>query len=400
MTLPEIPKVSKSENISENSIPNTNFSTIEPSHFFTYESGRKKNLSTEDVIRIGKQLQDQFYNMTENRNLSFSASASHHSGNWKTSFLYNLAQVIAQIFPITILPAKIIKNSTVLPPPKETHNSSNVSDSQETYASKKIDNQTTESPVPTNNGNVHIPKIKSLIRRKRTLELREKQLSKSIHTDIDKIRDLSSVGNKATLEGKEDTISRSRRSAETEGQNIYDLNAETIAEKLKLTAEQIQRCQTSLNNLKKAIRRYTSLSVELGERNSRVGQDLLVKQSIFLSNIRVKTHMEETEEFKKIMSTIKTEFNSHRVDIDKHFHGIWIAGAPPDGTEVYIKTFLQAYNDFDFYFWVDNQAYAAAKFSSMLKKIAFDAAVKELRSVTSQEVKDFVKQYDELKVKY
>lgn len=110
--------------------------------------------------------------------------------------------------------------------------------------------------------------------------------------------------------------------------------------------------------------------------------------------------MEETAEYKQVMTTIKTEFDSHRVKINKHFHGIWIAGAPPDGTDVYIKTFLQAYNDFDFYFWVDGHAYAAAKFSSMLKKIAFDSAVAELRSATSQEVKDFVKQYDELKANY
>ena len=433
MTLPEIFHIPKSKNRSEISSFSSNSSYIEASQFFSYENENTKNHTTEDVIRIGKQLQNQFYNMTESKNFSFSASASYHSGNWKTSFLFNLAQVISQIFPTAVVPAKIIKNTTVLPSFKKTPSPSDIKDVIE-----GLDHQIKKDSISSDNKDYQIPNMKSLIRKKRVVEQKNAKYEKTsspnslenkkstsdsyIHNKkivesetLEEIKESLSTTNslKSTkitdaIKGSlsKEAIARSRRkrspveNKETVQNTPYDLTPETIIEKLKLSPEQIRRCQTSLNNLKKAIRRYTSLSIELGERNSRIGQDLLVKQSIFLNNIRVKSLTEETSEFKQVMTTIKTEFNSHRVNIDKHFHGIWIAGAPPEGTDVYIKTFLQAYNDFDFYFWVDNQAYAAAKFSSLLKKIAFDAAVRELRSITSQEVKDFVTKYDELKVKY
>lgn len=65
-----------------------------------------------------------------------------------------------------------------------------------------------------------------------------------------------------------------------------------------------------------------------------------------------------------------------------------------------MRVFLDTYEGFDFYFWVDENAYAAAKFSSILKKVAFDAAIQDLRSATDESTKAFVKDYDELKQKY
>lgn len=424
MTLPEIAPVSSTKNRSDIAVPSTNSSSANASSLFIYDIDLHKNHSTEDVVKIGKQLQDQFYNMKENRNLSFSASPSHHSGNWKTSFLYNLAQLVAQIFPNTIVPAKILPNTTVIPPPSEPQDPQEGATQENPMAPEK--NLTTKDPIPIGPTQKNpLPKIKPLIKKKPTTQEKtpsqhqprvssassvpEKKKPFVERAPIPRAlkRFPSEVSSEEVSRVKEPKkSSRRKRALEPEESDDvatstpYDLTPETIAEKLKLTPEQIKLSQVSLNNLKKAIRRYLSLSEALGERNSRVGQDLLVKQSTFLNNIRVRAKLEETAEYKQVMTTIKTEFDSHRVKINKHFHGIWIAGAPPDGTDVYIKTFLQAYNDFDFYFWVDGHAYAAAKFSSMLKKIAFDSAVAELRSATSQEVKDFVKQYDELKANY
>lgn len=425
MTLPEITPVSSTKNRSDIAVPSTNSSSANASSLFIYDIDLHKNHSTEDVVKIGKQLQDQFYNMTENRNLSFSASPSHHSGNWKTSFLYNLAQLVAQIFPNTIVPAKILPNTTVIPPPSEPQAPQEGATQENPMAPEK--KLTTKDPIPIGPTQKNpLPKIKPLIKKKPTTQEKppsqhQPRVSSASSVPEKKkpfverapiprtLKIPSAVSSEEVSRVKEPKkSSRRKRAAPEESDDVadtiigtpYDLTPETIVGKLKLTPEQVKSAQVSLNNLKKAIRRYLSLSQATGERNSRAGQDLLVKQSTFLRNILVRAKMQETAEYKQVMTTIKTEFDSHRVKINKHFHGIWIAGAPPDGTEVYIKTFLQAYNDFDFYFWVDGHAYAAAKFSSMLKKIAFDSAITELRSATSQEVKDFVKQYDELKANY
>ncbi|WP_236731709.1 LifA/Efa1-related large cytotoxin [Chlamydia pecorum] len=425
MTLPEITPASSTKNRSDIAVPSTNSSSANASSLFIYDIDLHKNHSTEDVVKIGKQLQDQFYNMTENRNLSFSASPSHHSGNWKTSFLYNLAQLVAQIFPNTIVPAKILPNTTVIPPPSEPQAPQEGATQENPMAPEK--KLTTKDPIPIGPTQKNpLPKIKPLIKKKPTTQEKppsqhQPRVSSASSVPEKKkpfverapiprtLKIPSAVSSEEVSRVKEPKkSSRRKRAAPEESDDVadtiigtpYDLTPETIVEKLKLTPEQVKSAQVSLNNLKKAIRRYLSLSQATGERNSRAGQDLLVKQSTFLRNILVRAKMQETAEYKQVMTTIKTEFDSHRVKINKHFHGIWIAGAPPDGTEVYIKTFLQAYNDFDFYFWVDGHAYAAAKFSSMLKKIAFDSAITELRSATSQEVKDFVKQYDELKANY
>jgi cysteine protease domain, YopT-type len=318
-----------------------------------------QNHTTEDVVRIGAMLQQQFYNMTTGRNESFTVSPAHHSGNWKTSLLYNFAQLVAHIFSLNTVPAKIIHHENR---------------TKQNWESK----QPTVSPEKSSN---------------------KRDVSESIAV-VQRVK--PEVITKSSLKATKSIRRRKPRAVEEKREQLvkdsYDLRADTIASRLKLTEEQIQKCRISLNNLKKAIQRY--LNIDESERNSRKGQDLLVKQSIFLSNILERAKMEESEEFKQVMSIIKTEFNSHRVKIDSHFHGIWIAGAPPEGTDVYIKTFLQTYEEFDFLFWVDRQAFGAAKFSSILKKIAFDSSLKELRSITSQETHDFVKEYDELQAKY
>ncbi|QVE49097.1 LifA/Efa1-related large cytotoxin [Chlamydia crocodili] len=197
-------------------------------------------------------------------------------------------------------------------------------------------------------------------------------------------------------------LSRRKRGLEDEAQaggsatNTYDLTPENIVKKLGLTPEQERTCQTPINNLKKAIGRYNDLQTK----NSRKGQDLLVKQSTFLETIQKRAKISKQPIVEQVMTTIRTEFLSHKVKVDKHLHGIWIAGSPPDDTDAYIKVFLQTYTDFDFLFWVDETAYGAAKFSSTLKKIAFDSSLNDLRKETGEDVKKFVKYFDDLKAKY
>ncbi|WP_231165406.1 hypothetical protein, partial [Chlamydia pecorum] len=169
MTLPEIAPVSSTKNRSDIAVPSTNSSSANASSLFIYDIDLHKNHSTEDVVKIGKQLQDQFYNMKENRNLSFSASPSHHSGNWKTSFLYNLAQLVAQIFPNTIVPAKILPNTTVIPPPSEPQDPQEGATQENPMAPEK--NLTTKDPIPIGPTQKNpLPKIKPLIKKKPTTQ--------------------------------------------------------------------------------------------------------------------------------------------------------------------------------------------------------------------------------------
>ncbi|EHC8584285.1 TcdA/TcdB catalytic glycosyltransferase, partial [Salmonella enterica subsp. enterica serovar Enteritidis] len=194
----------------------------------------------------------------------------------------------------------------------------------------------------------------------------------------------------------------------------YDLTPKNIEEKLGITPEQKSTVKDLLNKLKKVISAYNSMP----DKNSEAGQNSLIQQGKYVDAIQkklpassqaqpkqAKAKEQKAEEKPKttpiegVLETIKTEFKGHRVPVEKIIHGIWIAGAPPDGIEDYMRVFLDTYEGFDFYFWVDENAYAAAKFSSILKKVAFDAAIQDLRSATDESTKAFVKDYDELKQK-
>ncbi|WP_370917922.1 LifA/Efa1-related large cytotoxin [Chlamydia pecorum] len=358
-------------------------------------------------------------------NISFSVSPSHHSGNWKTSFLYNLAQVIAQIFPSTMQPIRV---RPVTIPPSQGNTSSS-----ETPLSPKENLKTEEHLLPTNTSHP------SPRKRKTTFLLNPVNVRKYTHPFL-QTEPLSKVSAPSSV------LSRRKRAApdqpqqeaseNTESSKKYDLTEKNIEEKLKLNSEQKALITGDLEKLKKAINKYNALK----EKNSKVGQEALIRQSVLLDSIQKKLYPKEKaqktqapakpkEEKKKVeeekpkaepakapeapkpeekpktsveevLLTVKTEFKSHRVQIEKILHGIWIAGAPPEGTENYIKIFLQTYKDFEFFFWVDKKTYAAAKFSGIMKKIAFAAAVEDLRASTDQSVQTFIKDYDELKKKY
>ncbi|WP_375793456.1 LifA/Efa1-related large cytotoxin [Chlamydia sp. 12-01] len=437
MTLPEktTPATSTPTSQSNYTVPSTsnssysNQSTIASSsldeRLNLYDEAVNQNNSTESVVELGKKLQQEFFNLTNETSIRSTVSPSNHSGNWKTSFLYNLAQLVAHVVPTKILPAKITK-PTVLPPPTNHTETSSTHVSRRTNSSISENSTSLTQPsigggggsprkkrilaklvkasassrsrkptkTPTRYSPTHIPNSTSFLQESSTSleqsigETSSALIKKETTTPVQKVeKDLHSLSRRKR--GLED-------GAEISATQKYDLTPENIVDRLQLTPDQIKTCQTPINNLKKAVGRYNALE----NQNSRKGQDLLVKQSTFLETIYKRAKISKTSPAQQVMSTIKTEFLSHKVKVDKHLHGIWIAGSPPDETDAYIKVFLQTYTDFDFLFWVDETAYGAAKFSSTLKKIAFDSSLNDLRKETGEDVKKFVQYFDELKAKY
>ncbi|MEF9520049.1 LifA/Efa1-related large cytotoxin [Chlamydia crocodili] len=392
-----------------------------------YDEAVNQNNSTETVVELGKKLQQEFYNLTNSNTTVATASPSNHTGNWKTSFLYNLAQLVAHVFPTRIVPAKITK-PTVLPPPKNHTKTSSTYVSRRTNSS--ISDNTTSLAQPTIGGGGGALRKKRILAKlvKASVSSRSTQPTKTpaqyspahIPNSTSFLPESSTsieqaIGETSSALIKKDTttpvqkaakdphhLSRKKRGLEDKAEagssnaNKYDLTPENILEKLKLTPQQEKLCRISINNMKKAIGYYNTVE----EKNSRKGQDLLVKQSIFLDTLQKKAGLSASHPSFQVMATIKTEFSSHRVSVDKHLHGIWIAGSPPDDVSPYIKVFLQTYDDFDFYFWVDEKAYGAAKFSSTLKRIAFDASMKEIKEKTPEGAKAFIQYYDDLRKKY
>lgn len=324
-----------------------------------YNSLVKQDNTTEDVVRIGAMIQDSIHRDLKKK-LGGNFSPAHHTGNWKTSLLYNTSRLLAHLFSTTIQPARI--TPTPVSPRSENLQRGNPLSS----IKKSSPSQTSTVSFPTSSVSI-AKKGKSHLHR--------------VHKTSDR------------------RVSRKKRAVEeANGASIqkYDLTDKNIMDRLQLSAEEVASCQKSVNNLKKAISRYGGLR----DKNSRTGQSLLVDQSRFLEEIQEKLTLPEGHSSAQVMAMIKSEYKSHRVEVEKFIHGIWVAGAPPDGTDAYIKTFLQTYDDFLFHFWVDEKAYGAAKFTSSIKKIAFDSAITKLRESVPEADQAFIKKYDELRKKY
>ncbi|WP_213318315.1 LifA/Efa1-related large cytotoxin [Chlamydiifrater volucris] len=322
--------------------------------------------TTEDVVKIGELIQESINKTLEQRNpeqVVTEVTPARHTGNWKTSLLFNTSRLLAHLFSATVQPVRPTRPTqfTFRPHAEKTKASSVTK-----YANSTRDN-------------VAFPTTSTLL------------ASTSKHSR-------SSVSKAKKTPKKQ--FSRKKRTVDAENKVEvikYDLTDENIIVKLGLTPTQIDSCPKAINNLKKAINRYNSLR---NNKNSRTGQSLLVKQSEFLEQIQTKLKLSDTHKSFEVMSMIKAEYKSHRVPVEKLVHGIWVAGSPPEGTEAYIKTFLQAYDDFKFYLWVDDSAYGAAKFSSIMKKNAFDVAISKLKESIPESHQQFIKQYNDLRKEY
>ncbi len=386
-------------------VPNNGSLEESPQQIAVYNDRNFTNHTTEDVIRIGARLQRQFHNMTEETHIPFTTSPSHHSGNWKTAFLYNLAQVIAHLFPSTVQPIRV--NSTRVPPAStnSTKRSTPPPERQHTAVSKER--------APSSSSPEALPSVKRSSPRKRNklivthpVDVRNYVHSAKSNKDVTLSPPL--LVRKKRSEEKKEGIKEVKNG---ESLSKYDLTYQNIESKLGITSEQRASVQGLLNKLKRAITKYNTLT----EKNSSEGQEFLIQQAKIVEQIQKKLvstglakkgkeqkaeENKPNDSIKSVLETIKVEFKGHRVSVEKFIHGIWIAGAPPDGTEDYIRTFVDTYPDYTFYFWVDEKAYGAAKFSSILKKTAFDAAIQELRGSTEEATKTFIQEYDDLKKKY
>ncbi|WP_348660397.1 LifA/Efa1-related large cytotoxin [Chlamydiifrater volucris] len=322
--------------------------------------------TTEDVVKIGELIQESINKTLEQRNpeqVVTEVTPARHTGNWKTSLLFNTSRLLAHLFSATVQPVRPIRPTqfTFRPHAEKTKASSVTK-----YANSTRDN-------------VAFPTTSTLL------------ASTSKHSR-------SSVSKAKKTPKKQSSRKRRTIDAANQAEMIkYDLTDGSVVSKLKLTQQQIDACPKAISNLRKAINRYNNLRED---KNSRAGQSLLVKQAEFLEQIQKKLKLPESHEVSKVMSVIKAEYKSHRVSIGKLFHGIWVAGSPPEGTDAYVKTFLQAYEDFNFYIWVDSRAYGAAKFSSIMKKSAFDEAISKLRASVPESHQQFVRQYDDLRREY
>ncbi|WP_080122933.1 LifA/Efa1-related large cytotoxin [Chlamydia suis] len=389
-------------------VPNNGSLEELPQQIAVYNDRNFTNHTTEDVIRIGARLQRQFHNMTEETHIPFTTSPSHHSGNWKTAFLYNLAQVIAHLFPSAVQPIRV--NSTRIPPSStnSTKRSTPPPESPRTAVSKE--KEPSSSSIPEG-----LPSVKRSSPRKRNKLIVTQPVD--VRNYVHAAKSNKDVALSPPLLVRKKRSEEEKKESPKEVKNgespvsTYDLTYKNIESKLGISSEQRTSVQELLNKLKRAITKYNALT----EKNSSEGQEFLIKQAkiveeiqkkLFPTDATKKGQEQKTEEnklnpsIKNVLETIKVEFKGHRVDVEKFIHGIWIAGAPPDGTEDYIRIFADTYPDYTFYFWVDAKAYGAAKFSSILKKTAFDAAIQELRGSTEEATKTFIKEYDDLKEKY
>ncbi|WP_080127053.1 LifA/Efa1-related large cytotoxin [Chlamydia suis] len=389
-------------------VPNNGSREESPQQIAVYNDRNFTNHTTEDVIRIGARLQRQFHNMTEETHIPFTTSPSHHSGNWKTAFLYNLAQVIAHLFPSAVQPIRV--NSTRIPPSStnSTKRSTPPPESPRTAVSKE--KEPSSSSIPEG-----LPSVKRSSPRKRNKLIVTQPVD--VRNYVHAAKSNKDVALSPPLLVRKKRSEEEKKESPKEVKNgespvsTYDLTYKNIESKLGISSEQRTSVQELLNKLKRAITKYNALT----EKNSSEGQEFLIKQAkiveeiqkkLFPTDATKKGQEQKTEEnklnpsIKNVLETIKVEFKGHRVDVEKFIHGIWIAGAPPDGTEDYIRIFADTYPDYTFYFWVDAKAYGAAKFSSILKKTAFDAAIQELRGSTEEATKTFIKEYDDLKEKY
>lgn len=130
-------------------VPSNRSTETTPQNIEVYNDRNFTNHTTEDVIRIGERLQRQFYNMTEESRVPFTTSPSHHTGNWKTAFLYNLSQVVAHIFPSTVQPIRV-KPTRIPPsptPPPEVTTTAETSTSENKVTTISKEQEVTTKPL-------------------------------------------------------------------------------------------------------------------------------------------------------------------------------------------------------------------------------------------------------------
>ncbi|EHV09211.1 glycosyltransferase sugar-binding region containing DXD motif family protein [Escherichia coli DEC4C] len=241
-----------------------------------------------------------------------------NSGNWKTSFLCNLARLLYSIF-----------------------NGSNY------FCSREGENNSSPSSTLLT---IHQPEKQELLQQK---SIKHLPTSNNIDGYI-KIRKQEALKIKQQLSLKVLIIN--------ELLNGVDRNTIPFQK---------------ISELNDIIHSYENMQIK----NSRKGIEILVKQGELLSSLinDNKGNKQLSDNASKIINLLGIEYQSHKVDIEPFIHAVWVAGAPPDNTFSYITAFLNTYKDYTYLLWIDPNAFGAAKFSGILKNIAMNYAIMRLR---------------------
>ncbi|HCE1798303.1 TPA: DUF3491 domain-containing protein [Vibrio parahaemolyticus] len=301
-----------------------------------------KNLSTDDVVTIGGMLQEEIRKTINPTN----SSPVNVSGNWKSVILHRLGLLVSG-------------QSSNIPFMQNTHQRAiNSIVSQESITQDSIINY----QVP--------------------------EFSKSFKHNINTINSHNKNIKKRSLEDNYDHIVSDKAE-----QSTYPLSIDNIEDKIFLNIKNKGVIDEELlKSLKLKIKKYSSLK----NKNSREGIDILKKQTEILSkindsNIDVDTKENIQKNIINIIQEIQNEYKSHKVNIEKNIHMIWVAGAPPESIIKYAHAYKNAYPDFSFNLWIDPNAMSAYLFNKEIKEIAFENAKYEVINLLTEEELDILK---------
>lgn len=297
-----------------------------------------KNVSTEDVVAIGGLIQEEIRKTINPKSTPLVTT----SGNWKSIVMHRLGLLM-----------------------------SGTASSVPLIGSNNIHQEETTSVIP------HTSTIADSVSPYHTYhEPTSIALDSHIKKTIKK-RSLDSIDNNQEV---------NRLNIE----NKYDLTSSNIEEKIFNGSTQKKEINHELlDSLKESLDEYQSLS----DKNSREGIEKLKQQANVLSKIYKDFNAENGKEnyrseknnIIEIISKIQTEYKSHKVEIDKNIHVIWVAGAPPESIIKYAKAYKAAYPDFVFNLWTDPNAMSAYAFNKQLREAAFENAKSEVIYSLSEE---------------
>ncbi|WP_154124841.1 TcdA/TcdB catalytic glycosyltransferase domain-containing protein [Grimontia hollisae] len=325
-------------------INNSEKTTHEP---FINRITKIKNASTEDVVAIGGLIQEEIRRTINPTKTPLVTT----SGNWKSTVMHRLGLLMSG----TPSSMPLIGSNNIHQ--EETTSVIPQASTMPSSASFYHGYQEVSSTAPITPDN-HIKKI----RKKRSLE--NSNGGESV--------------NKEKIENK------------------YDLTKDNIEDKIfKGATKKKEIHHKLLDSLKNSIDEYKSLK----DKNSREGIEKLKQQANILAKIYndfdakdgKENYLSEKNNIIELISEIQTEYKSHRVEIEKNIHVIWIAGAPPESITKYAKAYKAAYPDFVFNLWVDPNAMSAYAFNKQLREAAFENAKNEvIYSLSEKEIDELM----------
>ncbi|HHR6147132.1 TPA: TcdA/TcdB catalytic glycosyltransferase domain-containing protein [Providencia alcalifaciens] len=303
-----------------------------------------KNTSTDEAIAIGKLIQEEIRKTIN----PTSPPPVSTTGNWKSAIIHRLGLLMS--------------------------------------------GDTSQIPLIDSN-NAHQQKFTSVIPQTSSLSF-----SAPVHHLYNEQSSTTSISPKQYLKAKKikkrslDNINQNNVDTKKNDKLQYSLSKDNIENKI---FNNIQNKKTShhslLETLKESINSYKNLS----NKNSREGIELLKEQANSLAKLyetlNEKSNNEnfssERSNILSIINEIQNEYLSHTVEVEKHIHVVWVAGAPPESLTKYAQAYKNAYPDFNFNLWIDPNSMSAYLFNKEIKEIAFENAKNEvINSLTEQEL--------------